>query len=387
MLAVDTLNTLLFSTQNGNQLLYQLNAQLKSLIDNDRSFLEENSATPTIWECKWLNDYTIDGYGKGAAVWINAQSPYTMLNTRYDQIVQYVMNNNRLKAMYMRIDQNDQSKINDFLLKAIEGKASSSVSALYYLGDISKSIQIKVSTIDNNKTMPTDDSPYWYDFYRKSDLSSNELSMLECLSSTLSSSLSSHVDRYHISSLSEPEMSAMGFFKRKPFNVDDVQTQNFYDHKYCEHMEGFDYVVNWIYQDTRWCRMWKSGYLEQGGYIQNVGAQLLNVQFLSSYNYPIGQKFYQDGYDQLSIGEQSTYVACIMASNNRYCFTVTPILKKEANIAYKNSPNVVDDSNSYSSVDVTNMTNSSFSIVNLDTQCELYSKYYFYVAGYIVPKN
>ena len=294
------------------------------------------------------------------------------------------MDNSRLKAMYARIDQNDQSKINEFLLKVIEGKASSSVSALYCLGDLSKSIQIKVSTIENNKTLPTDDSPYWYDFYRRSDISSNELSMFDCLSNTLSSSLSTHVDRYHISSLSEPQMSAMGFFKRNPFNVDEVQTQNFYDHAYCEHMEGFDYVVNQIYKDTRWCKTWKSGYLEQGGYINNANRQFLNVTFLSSYNYPIGQKFYQDGYDKLNVGNQSNNINCSLASDNRYCFTVTPVLKSNAQIAYKNSPNVVDDSNSYSSVDVTNMSNSGFSIVNLDPQMDLYSKYCFYVAGYTV---
>ena len=53
-------------------------------------------------------------------------------------------------------------------------------------------------------------------------------------------------------------------------------------------MEGFDYVVSWQKTGSTWCRQWKSGYIEQGGFVDNSTAALIDVNFLASYNYPIG---------------------------------------------------------------------------------------------------
>jgi len=48
-----------------------------------------------------------------------------------------------------------------------------------------------------------------------------------------------------------------------------VQKQHFYDHTYCTQMEGFDYVIDWKVQGNQWYRQWNSGYLEQGGFVNN----------------------------------------------------------------------------------------------------------------------
>lgn len=86
----------------------------------------------------------------------------------------------------------------------------------------------------------------------------------------------------------------MGFVKKDEF-TSTIQMQNFYDHFACENMKGFDYVVEWKqFSDSNgssWYRRWRSGYLEQGGFINNDGNTLLEVVFKSSFNYSIGQGF------------------------------------------------------------------------------------------------
>ena len=109
------------------------------------------------------------------------------------------------------------------MAKCIEGKASGQVSALYCLGDISEHVQIRISLVDNNKSYPTDDSA-WEDFYLRSDYSSNSLSMFNCLSNALSAANQDHLSQYHISSLTEYELSSMGFVKNDDSFVSNLQT-------------------------------------------------------------------------------------------------------------------------------------------------------------------
>lgn len=86
------------------------------------------------------------------------------------------------------------------MVKCIEGKASSSVSALYYLGDITLPVQVRVSTSDNNKTYPTDDNN-WKDLFFRSDYSTNSKLLSNELYDALSIANETHLEEYHISSL------------------------------------------------------------------------------------------------------------------------------------------------------------------------------------------
>ena len=405
MLNTDTLSSILFTSSNGNQLIYMLNSQLKSLIQNDNSMLENGIASPGIWECKWINDSSILGYSKGQSVWVNAMTPIEIVNSQYNKIMTYVNDNAILKQMMSKINKNDQEKINSFLVDVVEGNASSSVSALFFLGNILDTIQIKVSTVDNNKALPTDDTSCWYDFYIKNSFESNESAMMECLSSILSSSLSTHINEYHISSISEQQLDALGFFKKTPFDVANVKTQSFYDHLYCESMNGFDYVVSWEKRENTWCKKWKSGYLEQGGFVDNNGGHLIDVEFISDFNYPLGQRFYQAGYNHIETTD--TPIECYFPSGNRYVITITPIAHKPSQTQpeydsenelddstssqaqtkihpYPATPTIVDGTKIYACVDVANMSNSGFSIVNVDTGKNIYASYSWYVAGYCV---
>ena len=60
-------------------------------------------------------------------------------------------------------------------------------------------------------------------------------------------------------------------------------------------MHGFDYVVRqkMAVDGSSWCRIWKSGYIEQGGFANNIpGQAFIPVSFMTTYNYPVGPSFY-----------------------------------------------------------------------------------------------
>ena len=59
-------------------------------------------------------------------------------------------------------------------------------------------------------------------------------------------------------------------------------------------MNGFDYVkeMRVLKNGTQWCKVWNSGYVEQGGFVENNGNNLIDVKFMTKYNYPSGVKFY-----------------------------------------------------------------------------------------------
>jgi hypothetical protein len=70
-------------------------------------------------------------------------------------------------------------------------------------------------------------------------------------------------------------------------------------------MQGFDYAVSFKRSGTSWCRVWRSGYVEQGGFVENDGNGMIKVSFLEPYNYPNGVMFYQRGFDQVADEDHS----------------------------------------------------------------------------------
>jgi len=63
--------------------------------------------------------------------------------------------------------------------------------------------------------------------------------------------------------------------------------------------------------------------------------------------------------------------------------TVTPIMLSGAQ-PYPDHPIDVNNELVYSAVDITDMSNNGFSIVNLDMGCERYAKYSWHACGYKV---
>lgn len=68
---ITELSSLLLKSQEGNNVVALLNDVFSKLIENDRQMSPENSSSPQLWEQRWLNDWEIRGYDKGAAVWLN----------------------------------------------------------------------------------------------------------------------------------------------------------------------------------------------------------------------------------------------------------------------------------------------------------------------------
>lgn len=119
--------------------------------------------------------------------------------------------------------------------------------------------------------------------------------MLSTNEDIMEESLKNHIDNYHILGLTPSDMEVSGFVKKSPFSPDNVQTQKFFDHNYCDQMDGFDYVKMWkmLPDGSMWCKVWNSGYVEQGGFVDNIpGEAFIPVQFMTTYNYPVGPAMY-----------------------------------------------------------------------------------------------
>ena len=50
-----TLSAILFSNNKNVEFVKQLNMVLKQWIDEDNEYVSKKKATPSLWECKWLN--------------------------------------------------------------------------------------------------------------------------------------------------------------------------------------------------------------------------------------------------------------------------------------------------------------------------------------------
>lgn len=385
-LNVNDISDIVFNTDEGSNLLGKIQNVFKALIGNDNQLYRGEIATPTLFERKWLIDSQYNGYSKGDAVWMYLTTPQQIVSQQYDHIMKYLNEAPSfadLRQQFEKINKDDSKAVETFLIK-------NCVNRIYVLGDTHYAVQIKVSLSDKNTSDPSDTSK-WADFFICNSsaklIENNEKLLSSSLSNIICNEISNHVSAYHQFTDFKPQnMSQLGFFKINELSDESiVKTQSYYDYVYCEHMQGFDYVESFEMDSSqkKWYRKWKSGYLEQGGMIDNNGSQLITVSFMKEYKYPIGPSFYQQGYNH--IGN-----VAINPSNvpygKRYVFTVTPIAKDGINDPYP-SQSTYSGVNIYATVDVTGMRNDSFQIVNSDMSKNKFAAYSWYVAGYVVTYN
>lgn len=390
-LAVDQLSAILFQHNENHELIDQLNITLRKLIQNDMMFIDGKLVSPQLWECKWLNDDSIAGYQKGYAVWMNTNSYDSVFSSNRERIIEYVQNNPVLRQLYDNIDQSDYVHAQQFLMDAMTGKASNMVSAIYVLGQMNDHVQVRVSLVDNNKAYPDDDS-CWKDFYIRSTFEDNTKLLEQTAISCMQEDIDKHIDKYHLKGVDSKMLNSLGFFKKYPnLQLENIQLQHFYDHTYCTEMDGFDFVKTWKTDrddigNVKWCRIWNSGYIEQGGFAINTGEPLIYVGLMTPYNYPVGQPFYQSGYTlyagACSTGSCNDNVVGQLSNAKRYMLTVTPQLKDDAENAYPENPSSIAEEIVYACVDVTKLDNDGFSFVNIDLDKSYYSSYAWHVAGY-----
>lgn len=85
-----------------------------------------------------------------------------------------------LRQLFSDVNQDDIEAVMQFLDDVVVGRASDEVPPLYFIGDNTQQVQIRISTKDGNKDMPNADS--WKDFYDTDNTYDSNLSLL--LSST-----------------------------------------------------------------------------------------------------------------------------------------------------------------------------------------------------------
>ena len=113
-----------------------LNKIFQRLVANDNSILPDSYGIPYVWEAKWFNDPTVEGYKKGDAVWVNTETVDDFVSKNKSSIFNYLVNNQAYRERVLRC-QNDQSK----LMELFKGVVSSG--ELYWLGDIKLPAQVR----------------------------------------------------------------------------------------------------------------------------------------------------------------------------------------------------------------------------------------------------
>lgn len=243
--------------------LNSLNAALKKLIENDNSLIPENSIVPKIWECKWFNDKTMPGYSKGDAVWINTEPLDSFTAARYQNILNYLLQNSFYRTKVEALQKvNDTAKLFALCRDMVQtGK-------LYYIGDITQPVQLKISTADDNKDPPLDTSSKWKNFFIITDDDTNMQKFLQILTQQTNELMHLHVETYHL-----PETFPIeNYLLRDLANIDQNKVQKCKSIKYRSNYQGFDYILMTVRKkydgkSQKWFRIWNSGYLEHGGTI------------------------------------------------------------------------------------------------------------------------
>lgn len=360
----------------------QLDKAAATLIGNDLHLLPQSGIKPSIWCCRWyntiLNDFNRESYcyKKGDAVWINTENPtqFAIANQVYIRAV--CESNSELTRQLQLALAGSTSEQIEFYRKVAVGEITASMSGLplYYLGNLKQPAQIRVSLVDNNDTLPTNDD-CWKDFFVSEDTTKFKNAILSCFRDQLSGFLQTHMDEYHLSGIqswwrskSMPgEISAQYLLK----TLENATKYQEYSPNAGTIDEGFDYVVYYHQMKSsidsnamKWFRVWKSGYLEHGGIVsknKNVAESLgdsltgydadgnltsYKVNFNWSYGlgvapgytYPMAlDEFYFEG-DTIDFGNgkkiQLEDQGEVLDPSDRYQIQVTPVMMSETKQPY-----------------------------------------------------
>ena len=395
-----TSNILLEETSTIN--VKTLNAAFAALLENDYQTAVSGKKMPGIWEQKWYNDQdnTSLHYGLGDVVWLNTESIDDIVRNRADDLYAYSAGNSLLRKQLDELRQNDDmsgyyAKLKQFALGQVDKRKG----PIYWLGDLTKPAQIKISTKADNTAFP-DDSSSWVDFIWSSSIEDVQLSIKLFHEDQTTAQLSSHCDDYHLANAAMSKQDIVDTYLLKDFsNMPLSAMQKFNSHYWYEPtMNGFDHVRAYQQKKStnglvKWFMLWNSGYLEHGGiidimnpvegdtYASNSKTYTINLSWTYNnnklspiYDYPSEgliqfygrEQWYESGNVQSSMPE--SYIG----RNYRYDVTVTPVCSKS-------TPYSVLSDGKYDSIDVCFMNNGSFSFTLPNTNC---TKFCYSVRGY-----
>lgn len=355
-----------------------LNNIFNKLLDNDKSMLIQNLISPSIWECKWYSDQTIEGYQTGEAVWINTESLDNLVKAKEQDIIDYGSTKDaRLAKKFEELSGSGYTSERLKLCKDIVmNNYNSSYGYLYYIGDITQPVQIKISLVDNNKSYPTNEnSEKWADFFIKQSENDERIKILSTYSDTLNSYFKQHEIEYHLSgSTYIPSELETTFLKKDLSNAKDFQLFNSH-YWYKPAMYGYDNVALMHIKThpsvkalTKWFRQWNSGYLEHGGII-DIGDRFAEDRTIDDNSIIIKLNWSYNGltaptYDYPLEGLQSFYSEIKYNDGGdldqmmRYSIQITPICSdSDDDNAYSELTNVV-----HKCYEITDINNTSFKI-------------------------
>ena len=400
----------------------QLDAAAATLIKNDLHLLPQSGIKPSIWCCRWYNTILDDSnreaycYKKGDAVWINTENPtqFAIANQTY---IKAICENNSelLKQLQLALTGSTSEQI-EFYRKVAVGEIVASMSRLplYYLGDPTRPAQIRISLVDNNDTLPSNND-CWKDFFVSEDRSKFQDIILSSFRNQLSEFLQTHMTEYHLSGVQDwwkskslpTEISSQYLLK----TLQNVSKYQEYSPNIGTFDEGFDYVV-YFHQikssvdpnAVKWFRIWKSGYLEHGGIVskdQDVAKSLgdslvgyvddenptgykVNLMWdygagtAPAYTYPVAlDEFYFDG-DAIDFGNgkkiQLEDQGEVLDPSDRYQVQVTPVMMSSKKPYSTLHPTTGSQSFGcwYMTREVNTICNGSFRFI-LDSDVQYYS--------------
>lgn len=384
-----------------NQHLKQI---YEKLIENDKSLDPEKQNIPQIWENRWYNAPENKSlyYKKGSAVWLNTENESDFIKNKEKDIKGYISKDMELskKLDMLSSDQYSQERF-EIYRKIVNGTYDAKHSSpLYFIGDINKPAQIRISLSDDNNTTPDNDN-YWTDMFDTTSEEDINISVLNQFDECSKSRLEQHMKEYHMyNSIKKddgreytPDFSdiANEYLLSDMSNV--VTNHKFVSHGwYKNELSGFDYVQNTIIKkfgnnSVKWYRLWNSGMLEHGGTIsvKNPGASkdsmtdnlyIVNLNWSDTgidvpvYDYYTIDDFYQDSlYYTSGISSQKQIINTDIGQDIRYTVSVTP---------YSN--NILDPYQDSVQIDTCFYKNNSFGIILNQNDIDYCS---YYARGFI----
>ena len=301
---LNTFDDVLFS-DNGKFSAKELNSIFAKLIQNDLYIMSNSDYIPNIWECRWYNDKSIQGYTKGHLCWKNNLMPMQNFLSSYSEIIHsYVLDNpviyNNNKKIFQNeynwfissyyehtnnVTENVLNKAKDEYSQVVQGYSIDSVKfpPLFDIGEwnvSTKPLKIYVSLIDNNKDQLSNTNSW-----ASISLDSQEAFRYR-LSSVVDQIMSTHLNNYHYGYPANTrdaltDLSNIVYPNLSGFTIDKVENKIKIPPGYnIETMQrGFDcvktFVIDPVVQDDdtvlyRWFKLWNSGYLEFGGVVKRT---------------------------------------------------------------------------------------------------------------------
>lgn len=383
-----------------------LNAIYEKLIENDNSLIPTIADLPGIWECRWWNDNdTRRYYKKGEAVWINTEVPDDFVKMYEDTIYEYCMGNPLVASVADNYrNGGEPTAWTNFCKNIVAGTYDYSIPPLYYLGELTDPVQLRISTIDGNNTIPSKENVqngYWRDFFIEMTDDDVKGLILSAYAAEVDAQLATHLNTCHLSGVfTYDDDGELPFLQEDFSNV--IYGQHFENHSWHNsESNGFACVKYFkldhpVASDTRichWFRIWSNGLLEHGGIVKPSDAEKgkpytieLNWKYddgptpsAPSYDYPSSalNKFYlrDSKYAVNQTTESVDITQSTLAPETRYLVLLTPIITTSATKPYDSRNSQL---NYYEHVDTLGYTNTSFQIIPT-TSIDYYS---YYVRGY-----